>query len=88
MFRARAVMALAMISSLAGCGGLAGGAVPSGGDRAPQTLRAVPIQSPTPAPKHGDATLRAVPIQSPTPAPKHDDATLRAVPIQSPTPKP
>ena len=68
MFRARAFAAVSLICGLAGCGGVAGGVVPSG-DRAPQTLRAVPIVSPTPAPKHPD-TLRAVPIVSPTPAPK------------------
>lgn len=87
MLRARAIAALSLICGLAGCGGVAGGVVPSG-DRAPQTLRAVPIVSPTPVPKHAD-TLRAVPIVSPTPtpAPKHAD-TLRAVPIVSPTPTP
>ncbi len=70
MSRARMCAAFIAAAALAGCGGLSGGAVPStgGNDRAPQTLRAVPISSPTPAPK-APLVLRAVPIQSPTPTP-------------------
>ncbi len=60
------------VAALAACsqaGG--GGAIPAGRD--PQTLRAIPIYSPSPspAPSSGRAkqTLRAIPIYSPSPTP-------------------
>ncbi len=74
MSRVRMFAAAIVAATLAGCGGLSGAVVPATGDgvRAPQTLRAVPITSPTPAPSKAlkaPQILRAVPISSPTPAP-------------------
>jgi len=86
MSRLRAFMAAAMMSSLAGCGGLASGTLPSQPSHEDTVLRPIPIVSPTPAAKHADTVLRPIPIVSPTPAPKHADTVLRPIPIVSPTP--